>query len=332
MPAVPGPAGGYPSEEDAIMKRKMIQKAAGREEGFLSAFFLIFLVTLALLGLGAYSLMRSESANTVNQMKLIQADASLNAGAFFSLNALSRSLFDSQTEAATLSIGGADVTVDTSYDAATNIIALTVTSTIGSAERKARIEFQLGIGMRDKAIITTGIDNGVSARNENNVVDDRKLVDEADSIPTIRLAMLKAMATAQGHKIVGDCNGSGINPGFYQPDGVTPNIWYITGNLTISGSKKASGIFVVDGDVTINGADRITGILYLPNITSTVINGGGNPTESSIRGALISHGDITGHGSHTNVRWVKEYMYLFCDWFQTYPDVLRNNLVRWIYT
>jgi hypothetical protein len=144
--------------------------------------------------------------------------------------------------------------------------------------------------------------------------------------------MLKAMAVAQGHKTIGNSSGAGIHNSFYMPDGVTPYVYYITGNLTVSGSTAISGIIVVDGDVTINGADRIKGVVYLPNATSTVMHGGGNPNENSIWGGLISHGPITGTGNHVNVRWKKEYMYLFCDRFQTYPDNLQDRLTRWIYT
>jgi hypothetical protein len=317
------------------MKIASLKKTTMRTEGFLSAFFLIFLVTLGLLGLGAYSLMRSESMGVANQMKLIQADFALDAGAFFGLNALIKGTFNSQTESTALSIGGASVRLDTSttVTATGNVtVVMKVTSTILKAERQAKIEFDLGMGMRDKAIVTTGIDNGVSARNENNVVDNSKLVEQADSIPTIQEDVLKAMAVAQGHKTVGNSSGGGMHNSFYMPDGVTPYVYYVTGNLTVSGSTAISGIFIVNGDLTINGADRIKGVMYLPNETSTVMHGGGNPNENSIWGGLISHGDISGSGNHVNVRWKKEYMYFFCDNFQTYPDNLQDRLTRWIYT
>ena len=319
------------------MKRIELKKRIRDERGFWSAFAFIFLVTLGLLGLGAYSLMRAESNNAVSQMQMLQAEYSLNAGAHFALQALFKGTFGDSTESTPLSIGGATVNLDTAYlDALGHTLALTVTSTLGKAERQVRVEFDLGMRMRDKAIITTDVDNGVSARDSLNRNDPNRLVQKADSIPTIREDSLLARATRQGHLIVGNSDGTGMSNSFFQADGKTPNIYWITGDLTLTGDnkdlKQVAGIIVVLGDVTLNGTARIKGIVYLPDKTSTLIHGGGNPKENSIEGALISHGAITGTGTHANVMHRPLYMNPFCDEYQKFGDNVEDRLNRWIYT
>jgi len=302
------------------------------EQGFWSAFLFVFLITLGLLGLGAYSIMRTESRNAVSQMQLLQAEYSVNAGAHFGLNALFKGTFNSQTETTTLSIGGASVILDTGWtDSFRRTMVMTVASTYGKAERKVLIEFDIGMRLRDKAIITTDVDNGVSARDSLNRNDPNRLVQKADSIPGIKEDSLLAWATRQGHVIVGNGTTANIANNFFRPDGKTPNVYWVTGDLLLGGSDHIAGIVIVLGDARLDGNARLKGILYLPNKKSTLIHGGGAPTENSIEGALISHGAITGTGSHANVKHRPLYMNLFCDNFQKYSDKLEDNMNRWIY-
>lgn len=313
------------------MKRQTRIRALKGEEGFWSAIILVFLITLGLLGLGAYSMLRTESLNLENETRFMQADAALTAGCYYSLNSLFKEVFNSTVEQTPLSIGGATVTCDTTSPES-NLIRMTVTSTYQGAERQAFIEFQLGLRLRDKAIVTTDIDNGVSARDSLNRDDPNRLVQQADSIPTIDTLAIKNLAIAQGHYIDRDAGDADVGNSFFRADGKTPNVYWITGDYTVSGSKNQGGIFVVMGDVTINGADRIKGVLYLPNPTSTIIHGGGKPTGNSIEGALVSHGSITGKGSHTNVKHRPLYMNVFCDNYQKYGDDIEDLMTLWIYT
>jgi len=173
----------------------------------------------------------------------------------------------------------------------------------------------------------------VNALDENRVEDPKKLVASADSIPTIKEDSLKAMAVAQGHKKVGDWTATDNYPtaSYYMADGVTPNVTWITGNLTAKGNKNLYGIFIVEGDVSIKGTDRIYGTVYLPNEKSTIINGGGSPSGSSITGSIVSHGNISGTGSHITVQYNPTYMHEFCE-FLKFPQTLVPKIIRWIYT
>lgn len=312
------------------MKRQTRIRSLRGEEGFWSAIILVFLITLGLLGLGAYSMLRTESINLENENKFMQAEAALTAGCYYSLNSLVKGVFNSTVEQTTLPVGGASVICDTTSQG--NLIRLTVTSNYHGAERQAFIEFQMGLKLRDKAIVTTDVDNGVSARDSLNRNDPNRLVQHADSIPGIKEDSLLAWATRQGHVIAGNASDSDVGNSFFQADGKTPNVYWITGNYTVSGKKNQGGIFVVKGNVTINGADRIKGIVYLPNPTSTIIHGGGNPNGNSIEGALVSHGAITGTGNHANVKHRPLYMNAFCDNFQKYGDNIEDMMTLWIYT
>ena len=305
----------------------------GREDGFWSAFVFIFLVTLAMLGIGSYTLVRSEGSNVSNDVRAVQAEYAANGAAFFGMKALWQGNFDSQLEESGLNIGNCTVTLDTSLDVSGSVW-LTITATRGKAERQIQILIDPGLGFKDKAIVTTGIVSKVVALDENRVEDPKKLVSKADSIPTIKEDSLKAIAVAQGHKKVGNLIGTNNYPekSFYSSvDGVTPNVTWVTGNFQLNGNTSVYCIFIVEGDVTINGTDRIYGTVYLPNEKSTIIRGGGTPGESTILGSIVSHGNITGKGAHITVQYDPVYMGEFCE-FMKYPDSLIPQVVRWIYT
>jgi len=87
-----------------------------QEEGFWSAFVFIFLVTLALLGLGSYTLIRSEGSNTANDVKAVQAEYAANGAAFFGISAFNQGIFDSDLEGTSLTIGNCTATLDTFVD------------------------------------------------------------------------------------------------------------------------------------------------------------------------------------------------------------------------
>ncbi len=311
------------------MSRKNTIRSLKGEKGFWSAVFLIFLVTLGLFGMGAYTLMRTESVSLANETKAMQAESALTAGCYYALNAMFKGTFDSNSESTPLSIGGATVNCDTFKTK--KMLRLDVISTYQGIQREAYIEFALAIRLRDKAIVTTDVDNGVSARDSLNRNDPNRLVQHADSIPGIKEDSLLAWATRQGHVITGNASDADVGNSFFQADGKTPNVYWITGNYTVSGKKDQGGIFVVKGTVTVNGSDRIKGIVYLPDPTSTIIHGGGKPSENSIQGALISHGYIKGTGSHANVMHRPLYMNVFCDNFQKYSDKLEDLMALWVY-
>ena len=307
----------------------MLLKYLKNEEGFWSALAMLLLVTLALMGLGGYALMRSEGVNVANQISAIQADYAANAAAYYGIQRLTIGVID---ETAPLTIGNCTVALDTSLFSGTSDIILDVMASNATVNRGIRIRISTGGVMADKAIYTTGHVFNVTAKDSTGTADPTKLVHQASSIPTIDEASLAAMSTAQGHDqwgtpftpLTGYPNGS-----FYQPDGVTPNVTHVMNDMVVGGGVEIHGIFVVEGHVTLHGSSRVDGVIYLPNPTSTIITGGGIPTESSITGGIVSHGDISGFGNHISVTHWPEYMAIFCV-FQTGADIM-SAIVNWQY-
>jgi hypothetical protein len=309
------------------MKRKSIFRD---ERGFWSAFFFLFLVTLGLLGMGAYALMKSEGVNVANEMKSMQAKNSLEAAAFYGLTALKKSLFTGVMETTTLTIGGTTVNLDTSRSGSDLI--LRVTATNGAVSRQLKIQVQYGKKFSDNAVATTGDVSNVTALDSLRNPDPDRLIDNQDSLPTFKDADIKAMAFTQGHKKTGNWTATTNYPAanFYNA-GTTPNVTHITGNLTMNGTTNIYGIFIVEGTVTMNGTGRIYGVLYLPNSTSTVIKSSTIAGESAVEGGIISHGSISGTVSNITVEHVPAYMRSFMQ-FRTYTEIISNPVVGWTYS
>jgi len=299
------------------------------ENGYWSAMTVILVVTLALMGLGSYVLVRSEGKNVADQAFALQAEYAANGAAYYGLRQLA---LDSLRESVTLTVGNGTAVLDTSSVSGTSQILLNVLASVGEFDRRIRIRLTPGSGLVDKAIYTTGDVFNVSGKDSLGNDDPDLVVTNASSIPTIDEATLAAMSTAQGYDqfdllftpVDGYPNGS-----FYQPDGVTPNVTHVMNDFKVEGGRTIYGIFVVEGDVVLNGSARIEGVIYLPNTTSTIITGGGNPTESTITGGLVSHGDIQGFGNHISVQHWPEFMRVFCN-YQTGSDPA-TTVVSWEY-
>jgi hypothetical protein len=300
-----------------------------KEDGFWSAFFLIFLVTLGLLGMGAFALMRSEGYNIGNQAKMYQADYALDGIAFYGMRALALGKFTRDTETRTYTVGTASGTLDTSI-ASSGDIKMVVQSNCLNAQRELQIEAAF-VGFADRAIITTSTVSGIGAKDSNFVDNSRKLAQRVDSIPTINLAGLKAIATTLAGNRTFNSSDYPVAPNnkFFKT-GSTPNVTYVTGNLEVKGNSCLYGIWIVDGSVTISGTPRIYGVLYLPNVTSTIVNGGGTKSESVVTGAIVSHGSITGNAKDLSVSHKPTYMNAFCK-FKPYPDVKESIISIWKY-
>ena len=298
------------------------------EEGFWSAFIILFLVTLVLMSVGASVLMKSEGINIANQVQALEADYAANGGAYYGIERLELGPLN---ESETISIGNAAVTLDSADVGGSSEITLTVTATVGVTERQIVIRIQPGGGLRDKAIYTEGDVFNVTPKDSLGNPDNDLMVTGGD-VPEIDVDSLNAMSTAQGH----DQGAATFDPpdgypnGSFYFSGNTPNVTHVLGNLKVNGGRTVYGIFVVEGNVELMGNSRVEGVIYLPNPTSTVMHGGGDPTESSITGGIVSHGDISGTGNHISVRHNLEYMTKFCE-FQTGQDAIEHTIVHWTY-
>lgn len=297
----------------------ILMKIKSDRRGFWSAMMVIFIVTLGLMGLGSFVLMRSEGHSSATSIQAVQAEYAANGGAYYGLMSMANDTLD---ESSTLSIGHADVTLDTTSVVGSAEVLLYVTATVGDIQSRLRLRVSPGTGLVDKAIYTTGHVFNVTGKDSTGTNDPSRVVTQAPSVPAIDEAALAAMSTPQGHDqfdaLFTPSNGY-PDGSFYRPDGVTPNVTHVMNDFKVKGGRTIYGIFVVEGDVVLNGSARIEGVVYLPNPTSTIITGGGDPGESSITGGLISHGNIQGFGNHISVKHWPEFMGVFCQ-YQIGPD------------
>ncbi|MDZ7290179.1 MAG: hypothetical protein ONB42_09630, partial [candidate division KSB1 bacterium] len=115
--------------------------------------------------------------------------------------------------------------------------------------------------------------------------------------------------------------------GSYYYSGTTPNVTHVTGNLTVQGGRNVYGIFIIEGNAVLDGNARVEGILYLPNPTSTVIHGGGDPRESSVTGGILTWGTVDGTGRHISVKFWPSYMRPFVSGYA--PDNPPMRVLSW---
>ena len=294
------------------------------QRGFWSAFFVLVITALAALGVATYTTVRTEGHNAANQASMLRAEYAATSGAYMGLILFDDSTFF-QTKAMT--VNEADVSV--SVAELPNGWARLTSSALYSGTRKSiQVDVDPGRDLRQMAVYTTGNVNDVTPLDSMRNVNWWRMKANADSVPTIREDSLRALSTAQGHNKFGLFKVSvDYLTSFYHASG-KPNVTWINGDFEVDGNKTAYGIFVVTGSVTLNGGCRVVGVIYLPNSTSTVVHGGGDPTESSIEGGIVSHGDITGKGNHITVQHNLTWMTHFSG-FQKYPPNIRSKIVTW---
>jgi hypothetical protein len=265
-------------------------------------------------------------------MDMIQTNCALDAATFYALNALKRDVFTSTVEATPLTVGESTVALDTSKISGGDI-ALMMTATTEKAVRKLRIVLDPGFNIQKTAIVTTGNITNVTTLNAARQIDTERGASKVDSLPTIKLDSLKAMAVAQGHKKTGNWAATNNYPStsFYRPDGITPNVTWVTGNLTMI-NELIYGIFIVEGSCTMNGTGQIIGVLYLPNVMSTVINKATTGSNSSVKGGIVSRGDVSGKSgvSGITIEQNPTYMTEFSK-FLKFGVVMQNKLISWVY-
>ena len=307
------------------MKLKNIKK----EEGFWSAFVLILLTTLALMGMGAYVLMRSEGINVADEIESLQTDYSATGAVYYSLRALQAGTF---SDGASVTIGGVSVTLDTARTQSGNdslhVMARTSDGTVT----------EVGAVLEGVAVWTTGNVINVSIFDNNGNQSSNLVARNASSIMVMNLAALLAVPNAQvftGNTTINNTYSPTGNTNFYQSDGVTPNVTIVNGNLTIGRNGTVYGIVVVRGNLTIQSggflwgfsAGRVVGVVYLPDSGNTI----SMARRTRITGAVLSNGNITGSGSGGIITHNINYVNTFVT-FRLNPNVQwASGISSWNY-
>lgn len=301
-------------------------KKAKQEEGFWSALVILFMVTLMLMGLGSFVLIRSEGYNVVNQINTLKAEYAATGAVYYGFQRLK---IGDLEESYPITIGDVEVYLDTSGTLPD--IYLDVTANISGGWMEANLGIELDYTRLD-AIYTTGDVTNISVFDSTGSPDDDLLVENADELPEIYKSVLDSMSTDQVHD-----EGAGTfepadgypNGDFYRPDGITPNVTHVLGNMRVRTGRTVWGIFVVEGTVQIDyddfGADGyIEGVVYLPNAGSIVSIG----SDAQVTGGIVSNGDIQRDGLDPGVvRHNPVYMRAF----KPYHEEMGFKIDEWIY-
>ncbi len=307
------------------MKRKWHRK----EEGFLSSFLIIFMVTLALMTAGAYVLVNSEGINMVNQIQLLQTGYAADSGIFYALRALRDTSFVDPT---TMTVGNATVTLST--DTTAERIFLNVESNMSLVENNLQIEARVD-SLPNIAIISTNDVSDINTQDGAGIDNENYLFANTDSIPPVDNTTLQSLSNSQGHDdlsggthtaIDGDPDGSFS---FWNSPGV-PNVTYITGDLFVQASSTIFGIYYVLGDVTLHWNNaQVQGVIYAPNESSDIYLYDGVSTPYVV-GGIVTGGRVIGNWGSPNVQYNFNFMTAFGT-FLNDPGCILAHVFEWNY-
>lgn len=145
-----------------------------------------------------------------------------------------------------------------------------------------------------------------------------------DVVPPIDAIIFENMAKDQGHYHIGNYNpGSNYPNGSFYYSGSTPNVTYITGDLSEAGVNTIYGVYYVEGDVFFGGSCEVQGIVFCGG--DFTANGGGSASPN-IYGGVIQYGGgsiLDGNGNPVEIQISNAY-------FSALRSVLASvNVVSW---
>ncbi|MDZ7344915.1 MAG: hypothetical protein ONA90_10435, partial [candidate division KSB1 bacterium] len=159
----------------------------------------------------------------------------------------------------------------------------------------------------------------------------------APFMPDIDEAGMINQAVSQGHQQTGgfepvdgypEQNEDDDDRDFYFNDNLKiPHVTHVQGDFRVRGERTVYGIFLIEGNAYLEGNARVRGVLVLPNSSSTVIHGGGNPKESSVTGGILTWGTVDGTGNHISVKFHPEAMRALVKGFV--PDNPPMRVLSW---
>jgi len=169
---------------------------------------------------------------------------------------------------------------------------------------------------------TVGID-----RNADGIDDRDGIVYQAPAFlpPVLDADYFKAMAKEQGH--YNPCNiGNGYpSTSFYYdaPVNTMPNITYIEGNLSLTGTMTVYGVYYVNGTVAMGGNVTMEGIVICNG--DFTANGGGTASPN-LSGGIVQYGGtntLRGNGNPVEIHINNSY---FVPFVNKIPII---NVVSW---
>lgn len=331
---------------------KMMRKS---EQGFVSALVLIFLITLALMGMGAYILVRTEGEGIARQAMVTQMDFAAEGAYFWAQKVMMRATpgtpIDS-IDGQSWNINGVEVSINASPHTATSFADYDLTLSANSYGA-ANFTTDVVIAVKDMDLENIAVWTASTINvNEVYVCDSRYGTTETypwnaenelmlisygtgcDTIPTMNDATLQALALSQHRNpdlhvwtdttvagsswsTSGDAPATAPDTDFLRISDGLPNVFYITGNLTVNIDDTLSGIIYVEGNVSMFGTGRINGVLYMPTSGSTLLMERGTIIQGGVIGN-VRIGRNAGTGTNPIISYNPTYMQAFAA-YRTYP-------------
>ncbi|MCK5145143.1 hypothetical protein KAR48_00210 [bacterium] len=302
------------------------------ENGFWSAMYLVFLVTLGLMGVGAFVLVKSEGVNVANNAESIQAEYAANGAAYYAISRLSIGDLD---ENEILNIGGSNVSLDTSLVPGTTDIQLIINASLADKRIVHTITLSSGGGNGGPAVFATGNVNNIIARDSVNAIDPSLIVSNATQMPEIDYPALMANSNDAGSLIP----PFEVSPneyllpndwpsasGYYRWWSTNPNVTHIPGNLTLSPGQTIHGIFIIDGTITFSTNNVIDGIIIYRN-SGVALDLSRRP---QITGGVVVDGDVNGHGWwNSTLRHQPAYLRTFSQYVSDWQEWGEMNVNKW---
>jgi len=271
------------------------------EKGFASGFVLLFVVTLALMGVGGAILMKSEGKRLGSNIESLQTDYSAQSAMWFAIQAtaVSADTLKYVVDNVPFSIGSATISDIDTFISNNGKDAITVEARTANCVRRITAEIEKLPGVL--AIESTNSVNNVDVRDQNNNENNQLIDQNRAAMRVIDDANLQAIAVSQGYNISGNYTppDGWPNGSYYNAPGV-PNVTYINGNLTVSSGDDVFGIFYVQGNVNIEYGAQVHGIIYAPNGANTVTLNGPS-FSNAVEGGIISAGPIEGECGFLNL-------------------------------
>ena len=179
-------------------------------------------------------------------------------------------------------------------------------------------------------VISITAEDSLGAANPNLIIqnapfmpkiDYAGLVDEADDQDNV-----ETDAIFQPTDKYPDPNNDGIED-FYAPDGTTPNVTHVTGNLRVKTGRTVYGIFIIEGNAEIERGATVEGILYFPNTSSTLGYHASTGVGSLIKGGVVTWGEIDGTSGDIVIQHFPTYLRKLVNGYA--PDNPPIRVVSW---
>jgi|GEM_PF-2427878 len=347
--------------------KRFIKNIRKSERGFVSALVLIFLVTLALMGMGAYILIRTEGVGIARQAMLTQMDYAAEGAYYYARAVMMRGTPGSPIDSIngqSIVIHGVTVDITGSVHTDTQFADYDLTIT-ASSYGAVSFSNDVVVAVKNMDLENVAVWSNYPVNNENVYVCDDRLWNtetypwdsenelmmisyetKCDTIPIMNDTVLEALALSQHRNpdlhVWTDTTAAGLNwnttanapatapdTSFLRSSDTDPNVFYIMGDLTVNTGNTICGIVIVLGNTTILGTGNIEGVLYMPTAGSTLRMEMG----TYIRGGVIGSVDIGrngGAGINPIIRYDQTYMQAFAA-FRTYP-VARGDIRPYSWT